>query len=168
MKFRKIFVCLCFVFVALLGAGCNLGNFEARFGTNITEYDMKLELSDKSTLKGKQTTNFKNTTANILNDVCFHLYPNSFADVAINKPVSKLYESKAYPNGFSSGKIEILSVKALGENCVFVTENLDKDILKVQLNNSLYPNDFVKIEMSDNIDSLNVAIAAGILMNFYK
>ena len=28
--------------------------------------------------------------------------------------------------------------------------------------------DFVKIEMSDNIDSLNVAIAAGILMNFYK
>ena len=28
--------------------------------------------------------------------------------------------------------------------------------------------DFVKIEMSDNIDSLNVAIAAGIIMNFYK
>ena len=26
----------------------------------------------------------------------------------------------------------------------------------------------VKIEMSDNIDSLNVAVAAGILMNFYK
>jgi TrmH family RNA methyltransferase len=25
--------------------------------------------------------------------------------------------------------------------------------------------DFVKIEMSDNIDSLNVAVAAGILMN---
>ena len=26
----------------------------------------------------------------------------------------------------------------------------------------------VKIEMSDNIDSLNVAVAAGILMNYYK
>lgn len=29
-------------------------------------------------------------------------------------------------------------------------------------------NECVKIEMSDNIDSLNVAVAAGILMNFYK
>ena len=27
---------------------------------------------------------------------------------------------------------------------------------------------FVKIEMSDNIDSLNVAVAAGILMNYFK
>ena len=156
MKFKKVFVCLCFVIVALLGAGCSLGSFEAKFGTNITEYDMKLELSDKSTLKGKQTTNFKNTTANILNEVCFHLYPNSFSDIAINKPVSKLYESKAYPNGFSGGKIEILNVKALGENCVFVTENLDKDILKVQLNASLYPNDFVKIEMEYVITIPNV------------
>ena len=29
-------------------------------------------------------------------------------------------------------------------------------------------NQIVKIEMNDNIDSLNVAVAAGILMNFYK
>ena len=156
MKFKKLLICFIFVFIAILGTGCDLHNFETKFGTNITEYDMKLELDENHVLKGTQTTNFKNTTSNILNEVCFHLYPNSFSDVAINKPVSKLYESKAYPNGFSSGKIEILSVKILNVNCVFVTENLDKDILKVQLNSPLYPNDFVKIEMEYVVNIPNV------------
>ena len=156
MKHKKILLLFVFLFLTIIGTGCFAGNFETKYGTNITEYDINLTLNDDYTLSGTQTTNYKNTTVNILNEVFFHLYPNSFSDVAINKPVSKLYETKAYPNGFSSGKIEIKKVLVSGINCVFNTENTDNDILKVVLNTPLYPNDFVKIYFEYSITIPNV------------
>ncbi len=51
------------------------------------------------------------------------------------------------------------------DNFILVLGNESHGVSKEVCEKATY---FVKIEMSDNIDSLNVAIAAGILMNFYK
>ena len=156
MKKKRILVFSLLIFWALLGTGCLATNFVKKYGTNITEYAMNLTLESKDTLIGEETVNYKNTTTNILNEVYFHLYPNSFSDVAVNKPVSKLYESKAYPNGFSAGKIEIEDVKVSREACSFLTENVDKDLLKICLNAPLYPNEFVKIEIKFKVTIPNI------------
>lgn len=146
---------VCLVLIGTL-SGCTGADFIKKYGTNITSYNMDLTLNDNHTIDGKQSVKFKNTTSNILNDVCFHLYPNAFQDVAVNKPVSKLYETKAYPNGFSSGKIEIIDVNVEKNDASFALESTDNDILKVTLNAPLYPNDFVNIEMEYKITIPNV------------
>ena len=151
-----IIICAILIMTTPFFCGCFATEFTKRYGTNITEYNLNLTLEDKKTLSGNQTVNYKNTTSNILGEVYFHLYPNSFSDIAINKPVSKLYESKAYPNGFSSGKIEILDVNISGDDCSYALENTDNDLLKITLNAPLYPNDFVKIEMQYKITIPNV------------
>lgn len=156
MKKKIFIVLLALVLLAPTLAGCLNSNFVSKYGTNITSYDIELSLEENNKISGNQTTKFKNTTSNILQEVYFHLYPNSFQDVAMNKPVSKLYESKAYPNGFSSGKIEIKSVNSNGKEVSFALENLDKDLLKVTLLAPLYPNDFVSISMEYDITIPNV------------
>ena len=155
-KKRKVISLFVLMVISFTFCGCVGSNFISKFGTNITEYNIDLTLQDKKTLLGKQIVNYKNTTSNILGEVYFHIYANSFSDVAVNKPVSKLYESKAYPNGFSSGKIEINDVNISGNNCSYNLENTDNDLLKVTLNAPLYPNDFVKIEMDYKITIPNV------------
>lgn len=152
-KILIVIFLLCFIFIV---SGCFATNFVKKFGTNITEYTLNLKLEDKKTLTGTQTVNYKNTTSNILGEVYFHLYPNSFNDVAINKPVSKLYETKAYPNGFSYGKIEINDVNIQNDDCSYSLENVDNDLLKVTLNAPLYPNDFVKIYFDYKVTIPNV------------
>ena len=137
-------------------AGCFNVDFEKKYGSNITTYDIDLKLNDNNTIDGNQVVRYKNTTANILSEVYFHLYANSFSEIATNKPVSKLYESKAYPNGTSYGKIEIIDVNVTGNDTSFALENTDKDLLKVSLNTPLYPNDFISIDMQYKITIPNV------------
>lgn len=153
---KRYFLMACTVLVIVLLSGCLSTDFIKKYGTNITEYTLNLTLNDDHTMNGEQTVKYKNATSNILGEVYFHLYANSFSDVAMNKPVSKLYETKAYPNGFSAGKIEISNVKVQNQKCSFALENLDKDLLKVILNSPLYPNDFVEIDISYKVTIPNV------------
>ena len=154
---KKIFAIMLVNLVLIcFASGCSGADFIKKFGTNITSYNLELKLNDDHTIDGKQNVKFKNTTSNILNEVCFHLYANAFQDIAINKPVSKLYETKAYPNGFSSGKIDILDVNIEKNDASFALENADSDILKVALNAPLYPNDFVSCDMEYKITIPNV------------
>ena len=137
-------------------AGCLSTDFVKKYGTNITSYNINLTLNSDNTIDGTQQVDYKNTSSQILNEVYFHLYPNSFSEEAINKPVSKLYETKAYPNGKSYGNIDIKDVKVKDDECSFALENTDHDLLKVTLNAPLYPNDFVKIDMKYCIKIPNV------------
>ena len=153
---KRYFLMACMLLLIVFVSGCLSSNFIKKYGTNITEYDLNLTLNDDHTIDGTQVVKYKNTTSKILGEVCFHTYANSFSDVAMNKPVSKLYETKAYPNGFSAGGIEISEVLCANQKCSFALENLDKDILKVNLNSPLYPNDFVNIKMTYKIVIPNV------------
>ena len=153
---KRYFLMACMLLIIIFASGCISTNFIKKYGTNITEYNLNLTLNDDHTVNGTQKINYKNTTSNILGEVYFHLYANAFSETAINKPVSKLYESKAYPNGFSAGNIDIIEVKVGSQKCSYTLENFDKDILKVTLLSPLYPNDFVKIEMQYKITIPNV------------
>lgn len=153
---KRIFAFLMIFCSVFCTFGCVFSNFVDKFKTNITEYIINLTLNDDHTIDGTQTVNYKNTTSNILNEVYFHLYPNSFSATAMNSPVSKLYEARAYPNGKSFGKIEISDVNIGGDDCSYKLENTDNDLLKVVLNSGLYPNDFVSIEMQYKITIPNV------------
>lgn len=156
MKNKKyIWVTLSIVLVLIVG-GCLSTNFIAKYGTNITTYDINLTLNADNTIDGNQTVNYKNTSSVVLKELYFHLYANSFSETAVNKPVSKLYETTAYPNGKSFGSIEIETVKQKNEACSFSLENTDKDLLKIVLDDPLYPNEFVKIEMEYKIEIPNV------------
>ena len=156
MKNKKIFIVSILSFCLMFLSGCFNMSFTQKFGTNITEYIIDLELLDDHTLNGKQTVNYKNTSSAILSEVYFHLYANAFSETAVNKPVSKLYETTAYPNGKSYGKIEINDVNCKDDDCSYVIEGVDNDLLKVTLTTPLYPNDFIEIDMDYTIIIPNV------------
>lgn len=156
MKKKRVIALSLILLCIIIFAGCFGSNFIKKYGINITDYNIELTLNDDHTLTGNQTVNYKNTSSCILNEVYFHLYPNSFAETAVNKPVSQLYETKAYPNGKSYGNINIADVKIENQDCSYALENTDNDILKVTLNTPLYPNDFVCINMEYTIKIPNV------------
>ena len=156
MKNKKLFIMGMFLLCTILFTGCFNTDFTQKYGTNITEYNIELELKANNTINGKQIVNYKNTSSAILSEIYFHLYANSFSETAVNKPVSTLYESTAYPNGKSYGKIEISDVNCKDDDCSFALEGTDKDLLKVTLTTPLYPNDFIKIDMDYTITIPNV------------
>ncbi len=99
-------------------------------------------------LSGNERLEYKNNGENVLDYILLHLYPNAFRSDATYKPVSLSYNQKAYPNGFSNGEISILSVVVDGvEKEVNITGN-DKNMLKVDFNESLFPNDIINIDIS--------------------
>lgn len=156
MKKKKIVALALLLLAVVLLAGCLSQNFVQKYKTNITEYKIDFVLANDHTIDGNQTVNYKNSTSNILNEVYFHLYPNSFSATATHTPVSKLYESKAYPNGKSYGSIAIDDVQIKDDDCSFALDSADGDILKVTLNAPLYPNDFVCIQMKYKITIPNI------------
>lgn len=156
MKLKKILLICVLITCAILPSGCLNTNFTSKFGTNITEYNIELKLEDDHTVNGNQTVKYKNTSSVILNEVYFHLYPNAFSETAVNKPVSNLHETSAYPNGKSYGEIQINDVNCQRDDCSFVIEGVDKTLLKVTLTTPLYPNDFINIDMDYTITLPNV------------
>ncbi len=61
-------------------------------------------------IEGEQRIYYENTTKELMKDLYFHLYPNAFKDSATS-PFEASEMTRAYPNGFSKGWINILSVK---------------------------------------------------------
>lgn len=61
-------------------------------------------------LEAKQRVRYKNTTDQSIKDLYFHLYANAFKDIGTT-PFEAGDMAKAYPNGFSEGWIELVSVK---------------------------------------------------------
>ena len=94
------------------------------------------------TLTCEQEVNFYNQTENALQELCFFLYANSFAEG--QTPVSKANFNKAYPNGKSYGNITITGVEVDGNACDFaISEN--KNILSLDLGRELFPNESVLV-----------------------
>ena len=152
-KYRFLVAIILFVIATTTLCGCKNNDFLKVNSKNVNEYQIDITVDEiNHTAKATQSVDYINNTDNALDFICFHLYPNSFAEDVKNKPVSVLYENRAYPNGESFGNITIESVKIgtaksnINKNQA-ITEYLgeDKTILKVELDESLYPNDRVVI-----------------------
>lgn len=109
---------------------------------------------DDMTLTCSQSVEYVNTSENILTEVDFFLYPNSFAEG--QTPVPSSYKASAYPNGESFGCMEMESVKVTGQSAEFVVEEEDKSILVVYLGKELYPDEVVEIEMEYTVSLANI------------
>ena len=155
-------------------SGCGEASFISDYSHNVNEYTMTIAVDEiNHTASVLQTTNYINNSDNALDNICFHLYANSFDKGVANKPVSSLYESKAYPHGESYGNIKISSVKIDGVDATTTLEGGDKTILSVALLSSLYPNDRVSVEFEYVVTLPNINHRFGYgdnainLCNFY-
>ncbi len=102
----------------------------------LSSYKINLTLNEDMTAEGNLEYEFI-CFEDGLETFCFNLYPNAFRDGA---EISPVYESDyllAYPNGFSSGEIEILSVKAFGEKVEFKVCETNLQILEITFNKGL-------------------------------
>lgn len=110
-------------------------------------YDIRLEFSpENKELSCFQQIDFVNQDPVKLDRLCFHLYPNAFKDP--NKPVFPREEmTRAYPNGFSPGSIEILSVKLAGRPAEYEISGDSENILTVFLQKPLGQGERVALEM---------------------
>lgn len=82
-------------------------------------------------LKGEMTLNYINKNEEAINELYFNLYPNAFKNEKniLNVAVSDRI-NEAYPNGFSEGYINIISVMLNGKSAEFLLEE-GEQVLKV-------------------------------------
>ena len=145
------------LFVFALFSGCNTTNIIDKASKNITHYSIDAVLSNEYTMSAKQTVSYVNNTSANLSSVLFHLYPNAFRGSAVNKPVYESSNSKSYPNGFSEGGIDILSVSVGASPIATKLSGEDNNILEVPLNSTLAPNSVVSIIIGFALTIPNIA-----------
>jgi len=140
------FVLLCISFFSL--SACGEASLQD-ISENFSNYDLNLTFDESdNTLCGVESLNYKNNYDTTLDCVKFHLYPNAFRQGATYSPVSLKNYDNAYPNGFSAGEIDILSVNVSGKTVEVEIEGTDENILNVDLFEEMFPGEEVDIEIS--------------------
>ncbi len=97
------------------------------------------------TLDCQMTYLFFNDYKDDLSRLEFNLYPNAYRQDATVSPVFESDFKACYINGFSEGKIEILSIKNLGKDANFEISKDNFQTLKVWLNTSLNLNEKTEV-----------------------
>ena len=156
MKKRICFLLLLFLIVPVLFSGCGK-DFVSVNSKNVDEYSITIDLDEENhKATCTQNVNYINNSSTTLNNIMFHLYANAFSSEAVNKPVSSLYENKAYYNGFSEGKIEINSLKVNDEEIEICLAGTDKTLLDVKLRNGLNSGERVNVEFKYELTIPNI------------
>lgn len=133
-------------------------DFITKFSTNVNEYNFEINVDcENKSLDCKQSVSYINNSNDNLKEIKFHVYANNFSSSAVNKPVSSLYTSSAYPNGESFGEFSLNSLTA-GSNTStqFKLDGTDKDILIVYLEDSLNPKERITISMDYSLELPNI------------
>lgn len=148
-KFSCIFVFVLVIFLPVVLFGCSEKSCAVNNYTILVDYD-----DENQTLFCKQTVKYTNKSANSLEEICFFLYANSFKKR--ETVVSKAYIEKAYPNGESYGNIEFESVSFENEKKANYEISDLGNILTVELDRSLFPDEKIEINMVYVINLANV------------
>lgn len=125
------------LFSACAGDGCERDRY-----TIEAEY-----FPEERKLDAQMTVHTSNRTDNVFDRIKFELYPNAFREGAKLSPVEENTRSAVYYDGDSYGGIEITQVSGAkgfelgGEDC---------NILCVELEESLYPDECVDLQISFN------------------
>ena len=144
--FKKIVLILFLVSTSLsFFVGCNKLNIK-NASKDLTNYYIEANFNDDNkTLTCSQKVDYVNPYETVLNSLQFHLYPNAFSSNLKSGPVSSAYYEKAYANGDSFGKIEINNVKVENEDKEIKLGKVNNEVLFVDLNEDLYPDERVEI-----------------------
>ena len=135
--------------------GCKNNELD-KVSKNLNTYTMEITYNDNHTLDVEQVVRYTNRCENSLDEIMFHLYPQSFRQNSTTSVVSKLNYSKCYYNGESFGGIEIKEVKISGNNIETLLTGNDEDILSVPVANSLKPDDSIEIYIKYNVVIPNI------------
>lgn len=121
----------------------NLENVEA-----IASYDISFSLDEASmTIDGRQRVTYKSTIDKDLSYIYFHLYPNTFRELA-TAPFEEGEINRVYPNGFSPGWIEILEVKEKNKTVDYKIMGEANNLLRITLEKPIGWGDTTEISIS--------------------
>ncbi len=146
---KKFYAFLVLLLVPFFCVSCSSGDLVADASTHASTYNIvgMLDFPNK-TLSATENLNYRNNSEYDLEFLLFHLHPNAFREDAENPAVSPAQETRAYPNGFSAGGIEIVTVKVSGTQADFNLEGADDGLLRVQLGSVLHPKSQVEVTIS--------------------
>lgn len=167
MKRTSLLLALVLLFtVSVICSGCSNQKLER------TSYDITCTL-DGNLLSGVEKVQFYNTSENAFSELKFNLFGNAFRKDAKHSPIGAEYVNRAYPNGISYGDMQIVNVTSNGAKLDFSICGEDKNILSVCLEDSVFPEQKVQVEIEYKLNLANVIARTGInsdavnLANFY-
>ena len=127
----------------------------------ITEYKIECSL-DGDILSGSETVDFYNNTETTFSELKFNLFANAYREDAKYKPVQKIYEYLAYPDGKNYGGIEIVSVKNESGDIPFSVGGEDQNILTVSLDKEVFPEERACVIIEYRIKIAKIVARLGI------
>ena len=165
---------ICALLLIIFAAGCITfvpACSPDKSGGSVSSYTMYVSYDEaERKLTGTVDFDYFNSTENELSDLKFNLYGAAFGKESKFKPVSESYKNRAYYAGTDYGDMEISNV----ENCAgWNVAGEDENILIVNLNSPLYPEERVKLKISYTLKLARVNHRTGVtadavnLGNFY-
>ncbi|MBE5756621.1 MAG: M1 family metallopeptidase [Clostridiales bacterium] len=141
---------------------------------DLTSYYLDLSYNEEEhKLYGKMSVDFFNDKEVVFKEIKFNTFGNAFRKDAKYFPVLPQYTAKAYPNGINYGEMSISNVTVDEKVVDFYIGGEDLNLLTVPLEEELFPNERVKIEMEFCLKLANVHARTGYndktvnLGNFY-
>ncbi len=149
---KKIARILLVVF-ALANACSLLLACEKKDEQSLSRYVIDAVYNDvNKTVEAKMSVTYVNNSDAILDEVCFHLYPQAYREDARFTAVSDKNSAATYPNGASYGGITINFLSVNGEEKEINVAGEDEDILIVSMEASpLEPSESVNIDMDFSV-----------------
>ena len=142
---KKRFVVGLLALIILAGCVFVLVGCDAKLD-RLNFYDIEAKFCEENmSLECDQSVTYFNNSENVLDEVCFFLYANAYDEG--QKTISTAYFDKAYPNGASYGNIEFEKIESSGQKKKFAISE-DKTILTVDLEQDLFPDESIVIDMS--------------------
>ena len=167
MKKTAVFICTFLLLFSFVICGC-----EGREQSQAISYDIVAEL-DGNKLIASETVNFTNTSNNVISELKFNIFGNAFRKGALYSPISTQYMDKAYPNGVDYGSMQIQNAFIDDKKADFTIAGIDENVLIINLNKELFPDEKVCVKIDFNLNLANVIARTGYndktinLANFY-
>ena len=136
--FSLLFSAIFLTFSTFSLSGCSKNEL-AKVSKNLTTYAISAELDENMQIYGTEKISFLNSTGDVLDHLCLHLYPRAFREGATVKPYTSLTEATCFPKGVSFGDISIEKVMVNGKEIKSDLIGIDEDILKVDFGFKLSP-----------------------------
>ena len=132
----------------LVVAGCGVYFYQSKNSvqtlnteedSSINKYIMDVIFDDESKrLMCNQNIEYINNTDLTLDKIYFHIYPNAFSKKEF-APFEKDEMSRAYPNGFNEGYIDIKNILNKNNKLEYEIKGEKNDLLEVKLGRQLKP-----------------------------
>ena len=149
-------VCLLMAVACFTLAACSKDKMK-QATKNGDNYTIVASYDDEAhVLSATQTVTLLNRSENSFTAIKFHIYANQYREDATNTVVPNVYIARAYPNGMSYGDISFDSVKVDGNAVAYTIEGADMDILSVPLENELFPDQKITVEMTYEVTLANI------------